>query len=41
MVGFKCFLINSGVSEFPYVNPEDLEKAFVYLNGTGTVLAVS
>ncbi|CAH0604649.1 unnamed protein product [Chrysodeixis includens] len=39
VVGFKCFLINSGVSEFPYVTPEDLEKAFAYLNGTGTVLA--
>ncbi|PZC84385.1 hypothetical protein B5X24_HaOG204959 [Helicoverpa armigera] len=39
VVGFKCFLINSGVSEFPYVTPDDLEKAMSYLNGTGTVLA--
>ncbi|KAJ8722754.1 hypothetical protein PYW07_003934 [Mythimna separata] len=39
VVGFKCFLINSGVSEFPYVTPQDLEKALVYLNGSGTVLA--
>lgn len=41
VVGFKCFLINSGVSEFPYVTPQDLEKALVYLNGSGTVLAVN
>lgn len=41
VVGFKCFLINSGVSEFPYVTPDDLEVAFSYLNGTGTVLAVN
>lgn len=41
VVGFKCFLINSGVSEFPYVNEDDLDKAFLHLNGTGTVLAVS
>ncbi|CAH0701847.1 unnamed protein product [Spodoptera exigua] len=39
VVGFKCFLINSGVSEFPYVTPEALDEALVYLNGTGTVLA--
>ncbi|XP_075969522.1 allantoinase-like [Anticarsia gemmatalis] len=39
VVGFKCFLINSGVSEFPYVTADDLDEAFGYLNGTGTVLA--
>ncbi|CAB3236396.1 unnamed protein product [Arctia plantaginis] len=39
VVGFKCFLINSGVSEFPYVTEDDLDKAFAHLNGTGTVLA--
>lgn len=41
VVGFKCFLIDSGVSEFPYVTPEALDEALVYLNGTGTVLAVN
>lgn len=41
VVGFKCFLIESGVSEFPYVTKDDLEDVFAVLNGTGTVLAVS
>ncbi|XP_059054410.1 allantoinase-like [Achroia grisella] len=40
VVGFKCFLINSGVSEFPDVTPEDLQNTFAILNGTGTVLAI-
>lgn len=41
VVGFKCFLTDSGVSEFPNVTPADLTKVFAVLNGTGTVLAVS
>ncbi|KAM3963520.1 allantoinase-like [Aphomia sociella] len=40
VVGFKCFLINSGVTEFPNVTPGDLSNAFAVLNGTGTVLAI-
>lgn len=39
VVGFKCFLSDSGVSEFPNVTPDDLDKALQYLNGTGSVLA--
>ncbi|KAL0893835.1 hypothetical protein ABMA27_013959 [Loxostege sticticalis] len=39
VVGFKCFLTDSGVSEFPNVTPADLTKVFAVLNGTGTVLA--
>ncbi|KAJ0180484.1 hypothetical protein K1T71_003888 [Dendrolimus kikuchii] len=39
VVGFKCFLSDSGVSEFPYVTLDELENAFSHLNGTGTVLA--
>ncbi|XP_026742750.1 uncharacterized protein LOC113504579 [Trichoplusia ni] len=39
VVGFKCFLCPSGVDEFPNVGPEDLEKAFAALEGTGSVLA--
>lgn len=41
VVGFKCYLINSGVDEFPYIEADELEKVFAVLNGTGTVLAVS
>lgn len=41
VVGFKCFLSDSGVSEFPHVTPNDLHEVFAVLNGTGTVLAVS
>jgi allantoinase len=26
--GFKCFLIDSGVDEFPRVNEQDVRKAF-------------
>ncbi|KAI5633065.1 amidohydrolase family domain-containing protein [Phthorimaea operculella] len=39
VVGFKCFLIESGVSEFPYITADELPKVFQVLNGTGTVLA--
>ncbi|XP_072943951.1 allantoinase-like isoform X2 [Epargyreus clarus] len=39
VIGFKCFLIDSGVPEFPKVDPEDIEKAFAVLNGTQTVYA--
>ncbi|XP_076059760.1 allantoinase [Oratosquilla oratoria] len=36
--GFKCFLIHSGVDEFPAVNYEDVEKALQALQGTNSVL---
>ncbi|CAH2259173.1 jg9996 [Pararge aegeria aegeria] len=39
VVGFKGFLIDSGVSEFPNVDTNDLDKIFTTLNGTNTVLA--
>ncbi|XP_028160839.1 uncharacterized protein LOC114353175 isoform X1 [Ostrinia furnacalis] len=39
VVGFKCFLTDSGVLEFPEVTATDLKKVFTVLNGTGTVLA--
>ncbi|KAL5015000.1 hypothetical protein ScPMuIL_009270 [Solemya velum] len=38
IVGFKCFLIHSGVDEFPAVDRSDLEKAFAQLQGTGAVV---
>lgn len=41
VVGFKCFLCPSGVEEFPNVEREDLENAFVALEGTSSLLAVS
>ncbi|XP_048397652.2 allantoinase, mitochondrial [Stegostoma tigrinum] len=36
--GFKCFLINSGVDEFPHVTEADLQPALSQLQGTGRVL---
>ncbi|XP_063359509.1 allantoinase-like [Cydia amplana] len=39
VVGFKCYLIDSGVSEFPNITPGELDNVFSVLNGTGTVLA--
>ncbi|KAF8235995.1 allantoinase [Tricholoma matsutake] len=36
--GFKCFLIESGVDEFPCVLKADLEKAMHVLQNTSTVL---
>lgn len=41
VVGFKCFLIHSGVDEFPHVTDSDLHAALEHLKGTGTVLLVS
>ena len=40
VVGFKCFLCPSGVPEFPNVNADEVEKALLELEGTGSVLAV-
>uniref|UniRef100_A0A3Q2YZQ6 allantoinase n=1 Tax=Hippocampus comes TaxID=109280 RepID=A0A3Q2YZQ6_HIPCM len=38
VAGFKCFLIQSGVDEFPHVSHGDLLAALEQLRGTGTVL---
>ncbi|XP_062306939.1 allantoinase, mitochondrial [Osmerus eperlanus] len=38
VAGFKCFLIPSGVEEFPHVEERDLHRAMQQLQGTGTVL---
>ncbi|XP_072263903.1 allantoinase, mitochondrial-like [Pyxicephalus adspersus] len=38
VAGFKCFLINSGVPEFPHVTVMDLHKAMTELQGTNSVL---
>ncbi|KAI8971321.1 allantoinase [Trametes punicea] len=36
--GFKCFLIESGVDEFPCINESDLRQAMAELQDTPTVL---
>ncbi|XP_069755446.1 allantoinase, mitochondrial isoform X2 [Narcine bancroftii] len=36
--GFKCFLIHSGVDEFPHVTEADLRTSLAQLQGTGRVL---
>ncbi|XP_049579231.1 allantoinase, mitochondrial isoform X1 [Syngnathus scovelli] len=38
VAGFKCFLIHSGVDEFPHVSHGDLQAAMEQLRGTGSVL---
>ncbi|XP_008305557.1 allantoinase, mitochondrial isoform X2 [Cynoglossus semilaevis] len=38
VAGFKCFLIHSGVEEFPHVTLSDLHAAMKMLQGTGSVL---
>ncbi|KAM4772582.1 allantoinase, mitochondrial-like [Rhinophrynus dorsalis] len=38
VAGFKCFLISSGVPEFPHVNLLDLHEAMAELQGTNSVL---
>ncbi len=40
VVGFKCFLIDSGVDEFPNVAEEDLRQAMPELARLGTLLIV-
>jgi allantoinase len=40
VVGFKCFLIDSGVEEFPHVTEEDLRPALLELKRLGAVLIV-
>lgn len=41
VVGFKCFLIESGVPEFPHVTENQVDIAMDNLEDTGSVLAVS
>lgn len=41
VAGFKCFLIHSGVEEFPPVTDLDLHRAMKELQGTGSVLLVN
>lgn len=41
VAGFKCFLIRSGVDEFPHVSDADLHEAMKQLQGTDSVLLVS
>ncbi|KAL1023367.1 hypothetical protein UPYG_G00039890 [Umbra pygmaea] len=38
VAGFKCFLIHSGVEEFPHVTIDDLHTAMGQLQGTESVL---
>jgi len=40
VVGFKCFLIHSGVAEFPNVNEQDLRQAMPVLARLGAILIV-
>src|SRR5215213_1749813 len=40
VVGFKCFLVPSGVDEFPDVNEDDLRKAMPELTRLGALLIV-
>jgi allantoinase len=40
VVGFKCFLIPSGVDEFPHVTEEDLREAMPELTRLGALLIV-
>lgn len=39
-LGFKCFLVPSGVDEFPYVREADVRAALEQLRGTGASLMV-
>ena len=39
--GFKCFLIDSGVEEFPCVSPDQLETAMAVLQVSGPSLSSS
>ncbi len=39
-LGFKCFLLPSGVDEFPFVTESDLRAAMLQLRGTGATLMV-
>jgi allantoinase len=38
--GFKCFLVDSGVAEFPHLSPTELEAAMTETGRLGTLLLV-
>jgi len=38
--GFKCFLLNSGVEEFPYLTAGELEEYLAVLSGFGALMIV-
>ena len=38
--GFKCFLLHSGVPEFPHLRPDELEKYLEVLRGFGALTIV-
>jgi allantoinase len=40
ILGFKCFLVHSGIDEFPNVEEADLEKAMPIIAKTGLPLLV-
>ena len=40
VVGFKCFLVPSGVDEFPHVTESDLREAMPELTRLGAMLIV-
>ena len=40
VLGFKCFLVDSGVEEFPHLEAAGLEEALRELSGTGAPLLV-
>lgn len=40
VIGFKCFLIHSGVDDFPHVERADLETALQTLQGTDATVLV-
>jgi allantoinase len=40
VLGFKCFLVDSGVEEFPYLRPGELEAHLEVLAGLGSPLLV-
>ena len=39
--GFKCFLVHSGVDEFPSVTESDVRSAMKQMQGTKAVFLVS
>jgi len=38
--GFKCFLVHSGVDEFPHLEPEEMEKDLTEIASFGSLLIV-
>lgn len=40
VIGFKSYLINSGIEEYPNVESSELDDIFSTLNGSDVVIAV-